>query len=121
MKILKVAIFTLCLIIAASGATQAFAQMQLQRVTGSALSDLLYGRTHTVYFKDGVGTRVRYDANGAMYSGSKRTGVTVRATRYSWCDFNGTKLDRCLTIWKDGPLYLAKDHSGQNVFGFTVQ
>ncbi|HWV00722.1 MAG TPA: hypothetical protein VN109_06115 [Devosia sp.] len=121
MKSPKAAAFAFFLFVAASVSAPVFAQMQMQRITGAALGNLLYGRTLTVYFKDGVGTRVRYDANGVMYDGSKRTGVTVRATKYSWCDFTGSKLDRCLTIWKDGPLYLAKDHSGQNVFGFTVR
>ena len=91
-----------------------------RRITGSALSALLYGKQHTVYMPTGIGFTVRYDANGVMYSNGKRTGDVVKATRSGWCDYRGNTLRMCVNIWKVQQLYVAKTKSGKPVYAFTV-
>lgn len=115
-KLITIALSFLVLI---AGVSDAFAAQK--RITGSQLAALLYGREHTVYMPTGIGFTVQYDKNGVMYSGGKRTGDVVRATRSTWCNFHGTKLNRCLTVWKDAKFYVAKERNGKPAFAFTVR
>ena len=119
MKFSRILALALSVTILAAGVSDASAA-SAKRITGSALSTLLYGRQHTVYMPTGIGFTVRYDANGVMYANGKRTGDVVKATRSNWCDYQGSKLRMCVTIWKIQQLYVAKTRSGTPVYAFTI-
>ena len=119
MNIVKPTILALVIAVAALPATSAIAAPQ--RVTGAAtLAGLLYGRDQTVQMPDGTTFDVHYDSNGVMYSKGKPTGTITKATGYSWCNFTGSKLNACVTIWKNGGAYAAKNNDGTYAFAFTV-
>ena len=118
MKLPKLTILAIGLIALAAGTTDASAATK--RISGSQLAALLYGQKHTVYMPTGIGFSVRYDGNGVMYANGQKTGEIVKATKSGWCDFRGSKLRMCLTIWKVNELYVAKTSSGTPVFAFTV-
>ena len=119
MSILKPAI--VALILAATSLPASLAVAAPQRVTGAAtLAGLLYGRDHTVQMPDGTTFDVHYNANGVMYSEGKPTGTITKATAHSWCNFTGSKFNACVTIWKNGDAYAAKNNNGSYVFAFRV-
>lgn len=118
MSKLKLSVLLLSVVMMLAGVSEASAATK--RITGAALSQLLYGRSHTIYMPTGIGIRVRYDSKGVQYSGGKRTGDIVKASKNSWCDYTGKKLNACMSVWWDGKKFIARYSSGKTAFWFTV-
>ena len=114
----KLSVLLLSIVMVLAGVGEATAASK--RITGAALSTLLYGRSHTIYMPTGVGIRVRYDTKGVQYSGGSRTGDTVKATKSAWCDYTGKHLNACMSVWWDGQRFVARYSSGKTAFYFTV-
>ncbi|HVY50745.1 MAG TPA: hypothetical protein VHA07_04215 [Devosia sp.] len=119
MILLRPFVFFVCLLLATASASAALSAPQ--RVTGPALATLLYGREQTIFTPDGLKFHVRYDAKGVMYRGGKPTGVVVKANKTGWCNYVAGKLNLCLTIWKSGKTYAARNKDGRYAFAFIVQ